>query len=540
MRAALFIIAGLLTGCAGPLRFVDRSTIWYEGDDAPVEKPKENGLEVHWSAVRDIIFKPIDRLCALEYRREADDVNALDEVPTSSWYADPRRDPKAPARRPRTLTRKELERGATRDGDSPVPPYVVEKGKTIGATLGFILRDSRGVKYLVKLDPPGRPLFATSTEVVVSRLAWASGWRVPSELMFSFRRDELTLSKKATSRNQFLEKVPFTAADLAALLDQSPQDMDGTITALASRWLPGDEVGPFAWSGRREDDPNDKIPHEHRRSLRAFGVFASWVNDIDTLDNNTLDMYEGEPGRGHVVHYQQDLGGAFGVWAFTPAPYWMGHEGYFNPKTILASLFTFGIATRRYADEQARAKHEARVRTSPELGGFTDDDFNPKRFNPVVQNPAFDRMTRRDRYWGAKRIAAFSADEVRGAIDAGLYRPEVAERLFAILWARRERILRLFLGESSALDYFRIENSRLCFDDVWLLAGLGGTAAVRAFEAERELPVETTSESTGCAILPRRGGYRVITLDVKRPDRPEPHPPVRVHITGRGIIGIER
>jgi hypothetical protein len=539
MRTTLVMLAAL-AGCAGPVRFLDRDTIWRERDDAPVPKPKENGLEVHWSAVRDIIFLPIDRALSFEYGHEARDVNALDEVPDSSWYADPRRDPDAPGRRPRPLSRKALERGATREGDVPVPPYQVTKGKVIGSTLGFVMRDSRGVQYLVKLDPPGRPLFATSTEVVVSRLAWACGWRVPSEVMFTFKKTEITLSPKATSRNQFFQKVLFRQEDLARLLDASPQELDGSITALASRWLPGQEVGPFAWSGTRADDLNDKIPHQHRRSLRAFGVFASWVNDIDTLDNNTLDMYEGEPGRGHVVHYQQDVGGAFGVWAFTPAPYWMGHEGYFNPKPILAALFTLGIVTRRHADAQARAKHEARVAASPELGGFTEIDFDPRRFHPVVQNPAFDRMTRRDRYWGAKRLAHFTADEVRGAIDAGRYRPEVAERLFQILWARRDRILRLFLGESSALDYFRIAGNRLCFDDVWLGAGLGGTAGYRAFEAGRALPVEATGEATGCATLPPRRGYRVVSLDVTRPDRPDPHPPVRVHLGDRGIIGVER
>ena len=43
------------------------------------------------------------------------------------------------------------------------------------------------------------------------------------------------------------------------------------------------------------DDPNDLVDHENRRVLRAFGVFCSWVNDVDTLQNNTLDMYQGKP-----------------------------------------------------------------------------------------------------------------------------------------------------------------------------------------------------------------------------------------------------
>lgn len=70
--------------------------------------------------------------------------------------------------------------------------------------------------------------------------------------------------------------------------------------------------------------------------MRAFGVFASWVNDVDTLENNTLDMYVGPPGGGHVLHYHQDVGGALGTWAFAHAPYWMGHETYLDAWPSLA------------------------------------------------------------------------------------------------------------------------------------------------------------------------------------------------------------
>jgi len=72
-----------------------------------------------------------------------------------------------------------------------------------------------------------------------------------------------------------------------------------------SRWLQGDNLGPWAYTGRRSDDGNDRIEHQNRRDVRAFGVFGAWLNDIDTMENNTMDAYVGADGKGHVVHFSR-------------------------------------------------------------------------------------------------------------------------------------------------------------------------------------------------------------------------------------------
>ena len=52
---------------------------------------------------------------------------------------------------------------------------------------------------------------------------------------------------------------------------------DGRIRAVAVPWIAGQILGAFDLIGRREDDPNDRIPHEHRRSLRASWVLFAWL-----------------------------------------------------------------------------------------------------------------------------------------------------------------------------------------------------------------------------------------------------------------------
>ncbi len=535
----LLWIMTLMCGCA-PVRFIEREPVWHEHDDRPIPKPKEQPVMVNWPASRNMIFMPIDRVLSLDYGREAEDVNSLDEVPDSSWYSDPRRNPAAAGGRPLTLGPDKLAWGAASQDDLPVVPLTVVKGKTTGASRGFVVEDSRKVRYLIKLDPPGRPGFASSTEVVVSRLAWAGGWRVPAEVIFDIQPSDLVLSPKAQSKELSGKNKPFLQADLDELICDVPRRPDGAMRVLFSRWIPGTPIGSFTYYGRRKDDPNDRIAHQNRRSLRAFGVFTAWVNDVDALENNELDMYLREPGRGYVLHYQQDVGGAFGVWAFQSAPYWMGHETYFSLSTILGSLLSFGVVTPYWYDDRFRAEYEARARAWPELGGFTADYFEPRHWQPTVSNPAFVRQTERDRYWGAKRLAAFTADEVRAAISAGHYRLEAADRLFLILWRRRERILRDYLRSSSALDYFHFDGERLCFDDVWLTAGLGGTPSYQAREDLKQLAVDAAPDGTGCVRLGPGGGYRVVTLQVTRQGARRADPPVSVHFRDQRILGVER
>ena len=146
------------------------------------------------------------------------------------------------------------------------------------------------------------------------------------------------------------------------------------------------------------------------------------------------------------------------------------------------------------------------------------------------------RQTRRDRYWGAKRVAAFNAAELHAAITAGRYRPAAAERLFQILWERRRRIAYSYFADSAALDHFDLRGRTLCFDDLWEEAGLGNGATYHASEG--------TLRDRCVTLPPRAVGYRIVALSVRRPGERKPALPVRVHLVmrpdGGHIIGVER
>ncbi|HEX9100934.1 MAG TPA: hypothetical protein VF997_01955, partial [Polyangia bacterium] len=284
------------------------------------------------------------------------------------------------------------------------------------------------------------------------------------------------------------------------------------------------------------------------RDLRGFGTFAAWVDDIDTIDLNTLDSYVGEAGHGHVEHYQLDLGGSFGAFAALPKLYWMSDQSYFQFDRVFGSLAGLGFVPHRWESRRWQRKREALVDQYPEFGGFSAEHFEPRKWRPIVDTPPFVRQTDRDRYWGARRVAAFSRDELHGAVAAARYRPEAADYLIETLWRRREAIARDGFSRVAPLDHFRVEGDRLCFTDLWVRAGLGGNAATdyRAREGDAVVDVRHGSDGSGaaCVALPRKGGYRVVELAALRPGERHFGPTVAVHLVahegGARVVGVIR
>jgi hypothetical protein len=551
----LFVTAGLLAAaaCAAPdVHFADRALLWHDPDDAPCAIPRERpdpGTGRLYVGAENAIFRPAKRLFTVDYGREAINVNAVDEVPDSSWYHDRRRDHADPLLPPRTFAPAELQRGAIApDEPPPRPPFTIEKQLSGGSAPGFAVLDALGRRYAIKLDPENHFGLITSTDVVASRLAWASGWRVPGDELVDFDRGDLLIGKGATYLDQFGGKHKLDDGDVDALLWHVPAIAPHRFRAVASRWVDGQLLGFFSWIGREKSDPNDRYPHEDRRDLRGFGVWSAWVDNIDVIENNTLDAYVGERGNGHVLHYQLDVGGSFGSFSAAPALYWMRDESYFQAGHVFQSLFTAGIIPQRWEGERWQRRRRALIEQYPEFGAYAAMHFSPRHWRPIVDIPPFERQTARDRYWGAKRVAAFSWDELRAVVSVGQYRPGAAEYLLQTLWERRNHIAREYFTESTPLDHPLVTPGRLCATDLWVRAGLGGGEATdyRARENGALLAERRGSGHDGalCVPLPARDGYRVIELTARRPGERHFSPPVRVHVIEHAgqprVVGLVR
>lgn len=544
-------ITGAAAGCGRPEpRFADRSILWRDPDDGPVPMPPDRpdpGTTRLWPGANNGIFRPAERFFSADYGLEAVNVNALDEVPESSWFVDPRRDPEDPSRPPRALSAAEMERGPVNDVP-PQPPFRIVRELSGGSTAGFVVDDARGRRYALKLDPEDHAGLVTGSDVVATRLAWASGWRVPADELIELRRSDLVVTSGATMINDWGQRTPFDGGDVDAILWHTAHSQDGRYRAVASRWVDGHVLGAFSWIGHDRADKNDRYNHQDRRDLRGLGTFAAWVDNVDTIDLNTLDSYVGEPGRGHVEHYQLDLGGSFGVFSAAPKQYWMSDQSYFQFDRVFASLVGLGLVPHRWEGRKWQRRREGLVVLYPELGGISDEHFSPRKWRPIVDTPPFVRQTDRDRYWGAKRVAAFSRDELQGAIAAAHYRPTAAAYLFDVLWRRREAIARDAFSRTAPLDHFRVDGDRLCFTDWWVRAGLGGGEATdyRAREggADVDLARGSSSDGAACVNVPHRAGYRVITLSAQRPGDRHPGPRVAVHLIAGGgdarIVGVIR
>jgi hypothetical protein len=351
------------------------------------------------------------------------------EAPDSAWYHNRH------ARRRMSI--EDLERGP---GNSAPPAsdgvWTIISAKTEGVTPGFQIQDRKGRRYLLKFDPPGFPELASGADVVVSKFFYALGYHVPENYIVYFDRDRLTLDPKAASQKKIREE------DVDESLARVTQDSRGRYRALASRLLEGEPVGPFRFHGTRADDPNDVIPHEHRRELRGLYVFAAWLNHTDAKSGNTLDMVVREKGVTFIKHHLIDFGAALGSASHEAKSPRQGHEYHIDVKPALLQLVTFGLHVPKWA----RVKHSP----LPAVGAFEAEAFDPGRWKPNYPNPAFENRLPGDTRWAAKKLAAFRDAEIRAIVETGQYSdPRAVDWIVETLISRRNKLIKAFAQDDA-------------------------------------------------------------------------------------------
>jgi hypothetical protein len=547
----------LLGGCvtAPPIstaRFANRPPVWrvIEPHDVPT-KPAERPFPVKLYFFDAFFYNKVREPLGLPPPRHALDVNAWDEVPDSSWFTN--------RIGVRDLTVEEVRRGPNRhEGPQPDAKWTIKNSKVGGGSAGFVIKDGRGDRYIVKFDEPHAPVTESATDVAVQRLLWALGYFVPENAIVYFRREDLELDPDAVVRDVFGNEEKMTWADVDKQLARSYRRPDGSYRALVSRYLDGIPIGGFPQRGVRKDDPNDTIPHEHRRSIRALYLLFGWVQQTDAKEDNTLDAWVEEAGGHRVRHFLVDFGKSFGTSAFIVNRPGDGHRENLDYPFIAKSLFSLGVWKLPYDGTP-----------TPDiigLGTFDAEHYLPWAWKPHADYAPFRYVDARDTFWAAKIMMRMTPELIRAAVEQGRYEdPRAVDYLVEVLVARQHKAARWAFSRLAALDRFRLDRDletggwRLCFDDLLIRYGLEpGAAATTRYQLARYdrqgrmlgewVAADAGTDRTACRgnILPSgdHDGYAIIKIETERLRRGLP--PVEVHValdpagSGLRIVGIHR
>ena len=391
-------------------------------------------------------FSPRTYVAAAVGGRPALDVNAFGNVPDSTWYEN--RITRAP------MTVEQMARGPN-ESDGPADgTLTVISGKTEGVSPGFVVRDTADVVWFVKFDAPAYPELTTAAELVASRILYAAGYHVPETFLVTLQLERLRLAKGAETRDEYNRRVPLTQHELEVLLVQLNPKPDGTLRAMFSRAVPGKPLGPFSYRGTRPDDPNDRLPHERRRSLRGLWVVQALINNVDTRRQNTLDTFipVSEDGElGYVMHFLIDFGDSLGASSSREKYLSEGYEHQLDWAEMGKRFIAFGLSYPYWLS----------VKRTPfrGVGIFEGEVFDPDKWAPRVPNSAFDQATRRDTFWAAAILARMSREHLAAAAAAGeLSETGATELVTEVLVQRRDRLLDYGFRGILALDDPSVED----------------------------------------------------------------------------------
>jgi hypothetical protein len=521
LRRALFaivtVVAVAATFAATP-RFYPDDPLWMDDDavldaSGAAEQEDSNGYDF----VSHTFLRPGDRRDV-----RAMNINTLDEVPDSTWFTNRigRREISIP----------DLVRGPDREtAPLSLTGWIVSGGKGSGVQPGFRMRDPSGQLYQIEVDPPSNPEMASGAELIGTAFYHAFGYHVVDVYLGEIDREALTIADNARIRDPLNGKQrSLVRRDLDDVFRRAARLPNGNYRVLISRFASGRPLGNFRYFGTRPDDPNDIVPHEHRRELRGARVFGAWLNHDDSRGVNSLDMLETRNGRGYIKHYMFDFGSILGSGTVFAQRQRAGNEYIYEQSPGWRTLATLGAYVRPwiwidYPD------------VPPSIGRFEGDAFDAAEWRPEYPNPAFDNMRADDAFWGARIVSRFTDAAIRAVVEKARYSdPRATDYMTQTLIKRRDKVLRTWLnGVNPVVDLAMTRAGGLTWANASIHAGVADAPqsyTLRWFEldnttdARRDVGaaqvVSTTATIAPVAILQSASDYVGVVITAQHPQQP--------------------
>jgi hypothetical protein len=477
----------------------------------------------------------------------AQNVNTIDEVPDSSWFTN---------RIGRgAMTVEEIVRGPDSVPSVSIDKWVVSQGKSTGVQPGFRMTDPTADPpqlYQIEFDPPSNPEMATGAEIIGTAFYYAMGYHTVEVYLAELDPEKVVIAPNAKVFDPLIgERRELTRLDLEKVYDRAARQPNGKYRVLVSKFAPGKPLGNFRYYGTRPDDPNDIVPHEHRRELRGARVFGAWLNHDDSRGVNSLDFLASENGRNYVKHYMFDFGSIMGSGTVFAQRHRAGNEYILEWRPGWWTLASLGLYTRPWL-------HIDYPEVPPSVGRFEAEAFAAARWKPEYPNPAFRNMRADDAFWAARIVSKFSNEAIRAVVQKAKYTdPRATDYITETLIKRRDKVLGEWLvGVNPVVDFTLGPNGELTFGNAAVGARLASPPAgyqTRWYvfdNATRESrAIGDASAATGVVRAPSglpsaAGSY--IRVEVSATGAPHPSwaVPVNVyfHRTGEGwkLVGLER